>query len=497
MQLTCGFLPATFMAIRRIAPETSAAFAGSLIYVLLSIYSGSILRNSSDDEIGTLLIIQDNSFVELLQFPFLVDDHPPLAYLVFKGLWTVWPSLYLLRCFSLICSTVCIFLGIRLVLDSLRSRTQTGEPWNIGAAVLIIATTPLIVAQGDSIRGYSMFAALVFGAFSYEGRNKRWHSAVLTGIGFSTEFSGIAIYAGIVGYRLWAHGKDRTASARVIADEAGYGLCFAATGFLGLTNLVSRLVAQPDAIANQLTSPLAAIGQASLGLVGGYSLGVRFGLPLVAAYGVLFIHAAWRQRDAVAKIMFVLVPSLVPALIVLAGFARSRAFLFLAVTCSMVLAVSVLRAPARRASAIAGAVIVIHMLAVANRGGTAGLFKRNLAIPFAEISEFIAGNLPVDGALITTDAVVAYTARERGLSCVASTIVAPCLREKHGSVVTVTGESGLRTEEQILEFARSRCPREEATVPFGIDEEAVLKSRLTGVPLSIAILRGRLFKGCD
>jgi hypothetical protein len=211
-----------------IGTDIIAAFAGSLIYVLLSIYSGSILRNSFDDEIDTLLALQGSSFIEILQFrlPYAhTDAHTPLPYLVFKALWTIWPSIYFLRCFSLICSATCIYLGIRLVLDALRSQTQSGAPWNIGAAVLIIATTPLIVTQGDSVRWYPMFAVMVFCSFRYESRGKPWHSAALSGIGFSINVVGGLIYAGMVGYRLWAYLKNGTASARVIADETAYGLC--------------------------------------------------------------------------------------------------------------------------------------------------------------------------------------------------------------------------------------------------------------------------------
>jgi hypothetical protein len=250
-------------------------------------------------------------------------------------------------------------------------------------------------------------------------------------------------------------------------------------------------------MAVHLTSPLTAIGQAPLGLIGGYSLGILAGLPIVAAYGALFIYAVWRQRDAIAKIMFVLVLSLAPALIVFAGFARSRAFLFLAVACSMVLSASVLTATAKRALVIAGAAIVIHMLVVANRGGTIGMFKRNLAIPFAEISEFVATNIPRDGALLTTDDVVAYTiGKQGGLSCIALNVPTPCLEDEHSIIATVTGGSDLARQEQILTYARSRCHRDEAAIPFGIDEEAALKSRLTGEPLSRVILTGRLFKEC-
>jgi hypothetical protein len=485
-------------AIGRIAPQTSAALAGCLIYLLLSIYSGSILRNSFDDEIDTLLSIQQDSFGELLRFP-VTPAHTPLPYLVFKALWTIWPSIYFLRCFSLMCSAACIYLGTRLVFDALPYRTRAGAPpWNIGAAILVIATTPLIVAQGDAIRWYPMFAAIVFFAFRYESRGKSWHSAALAGIGFSINIVGISLYVGMAACRLWKHLKKPITRTRVIADEAIYGLCFAAAGMLGLASLLIKLVEGPGPMAEHFTSPLTAIGQAPLGLIGGYALGILAGLPIVAAYGALFIYVVWRQRDGIAKLMFVLVPSLVPALIIFAGFARPRAFLFLAVACSMVLAAGVLTATAKRAFAIAGAAIVIHMLVVANRGGTVGLFKRNLAVPFAEISEFVAANLPADGALITTDDVVAYTSQEKDrLSCVALGIPTPCLGDKHSVIITVTGDQDLEGQRQILDFARSRCGREEAIIPFGIDEEAGLKSRLTGVSLSRIILTGRLFKECD
>jgi hypothetical protein len=249
--------------------------------------------------------------------------------------------------------------------------------------------------------------------------------------------------------------KNRTASARVIAPESAYGLCFAVSGILGFASLLAILAEAPDSIAVQFTlNPFIAIGQASLGLIGGYSLGILAGLPVVAAYAALFLYAAWGQRYAIATIAFVLVPSFVPVLIVFAGFARPRAFLFLAVSCSMLLAVSVLYATGRRALAIAGIAVVIHLLVLANRSGTIGVFKRNLAIPYEEISEFVAANLPGDGALITTDDVVAYTLLEGVRSlCVALEIRARCLQSRHGVIITITGEPDL---ERQLRFSTLR-----------------------------------------
>src|SRR5262249_43907077 len=81
-------------AIRSMAPQTGAALAGSLVYLLLSVYSGSLLRNSFDDEIDTLIAVQEESFAKLVQFRNVADAHTPLSYLVFKVLWTVWPSIY-------------------------------------------------------------------------------------------------------------------------------------------------------------------------------------------------------------------------------------------------------------------------------------------------------------------------------------------------------------------------------------------------------------------
>lgn len=485
---------------RNLSPSAKAAVVGCLVFILLSIYSGSIFRNSFDDEIYTLLAIQRNSLVQLLQLMFSGGDtHPPLPHLIFKALWALWPSIYFLRCFSLICSAVCVYISIRILLDSFRPQTQVDAPWRIGAAVLIIATTPLVVAQGDSVRWYPMFAAVVFCAFRYEWSEKRWHSAVWSGIGFSTDFLGAPVYAGIVACRLWTYWKNGRLSPHIIATEIQYGICFGAFGILGFTNLVSLLIRLPARISDtQLVSPLTAIGQAPLGLIGGYSLGILAGLPVVAAYSTLLIYSLWRQRDQLARIMFILVSSIAPALIVFAGFSKSRSFLFLAIACSMVLSASILTATAKRALAIAGAVILIHMLVVVNRGGTVGIFKRNLAIPFSDISEFVKLNIPADGALITTEDVTAYTLRQEGrLSCVALSAHAPCLRDKHSVIVTLTGEPNLLRQTQILEFARSRCRREEASIPFGIDEEAVLKSKLTGSPLSRVILTGRLFKECD
>src|SRR5262249_9297466 len=134
--------------MRRISPELIAALVGCLIYALVSIYTGSVFRNPFDDEVGTLLIIQENSFPELLAraLSALDDIHPPLLYLVLKAIWTFWPSIYVLRCFSLILSTLCIYLSIRLVLDAIGSQAQKNAPWSIGAAVLITATTPLLVS---------------------------------------------------------------------------------------------------------------------------------------------------------------------------------------------------------------------------------------------------------------------------------------------------------------------------------------------------------------
>ena len=125
-------------------------------------------------------------------------------------------------------------------------------------------------------------------------------------------------------------------------------------------------------------------------------------------------------------------------------------------------------------------------------------FKRNSVVPYQSIFDFIDANARGSALVLSTDPVIPWLLRDvRDDRCAGYFFeVARCLEagRRYDSVFVVLGHSDQSVNEQfIADFKKliadvTAGRSKVATLPAGRDEDAALKSRLSGVPLETAIL---------
>jgi hypothetical protein len=178
--------------------------ATAFLFVSASVMAGRVWRFPFDDEIATLLHQRANlSRI----FPATTDVHPPFSYLMFYGLRQLGFSDAAMRFVSLLLTFLALALCQILVLTWLSQRAEGGKPAPPTrlVAVLTFGLMPLAVSQGDAIRWYPLFAALIMSfVVRYLVPRHEWHrlwSAVALGLAASTDFSAALIVPPFLIYR--------------------------------------------------------------------------------------------------------------------------------------------------------------------------------------------------------------------------------------------------------------------------------------------------------
>jgi hypothetical protein len=515
------------MQTDRSTPSLTRAFAAAgracaadllaslVLFVGAALMAGRVWRFPFDDEVFTLTLAESgHSAREVLEF-FLAgrDIQPPLADVIFYLLHHAGLSDPQMRLCSLAMTAVALGLVHCLTLAIVGERTQApARPTTRLIVVLLFGLCPLALGVGDAIRWYPLFA-LLFAAFltSYLAAGNtavRLGSAVALGLAASTNFIAVVV---VVAFLLYRYGLERQFRA---SFDVAYWVVFAVFACPGLISAISIAFRPPQDIGfHQFGSgPFQAIAIDVLGFLGGDVLGVSqvwMILPaaLIAAWALL--RAIDRTRPSAPAHLLVLTVA-VTAAFALFGFSKPRAFLFLAPVVAAIVALFLDRRAADRpmsGTALLVALILIAPLGVlANLNHAAAPFKRNAAIPYQDILDFIRTNQAGNALIASTDEVAAWVLRhedQRGDRCVSYAVreTACFAPDRHfDSIFVISGHSNqsgnarfmnrFDTAVQGVLAGRTKT----AEIHVGRDADAALKTRLTGVPLDDFILKVELYR---
>ncbi len=492
------------------------AAATSAVYFVASAVTGRVWRYPFDDELTTLVPNVPAVFGQSLSgtaryFLGGYDLHPPTVHVLYPMLFA-WLSEPTLRLISVAMTAGALVLWQLLALATISD--ARGEP--VPAATRLVATllfglSPMAVSQGDAIRWYPPFALLVALAaalyLAAGGAKLRLAAAVPLGLAASINLIAplVAIPLAIYRYllqRKWRLGFD--------LPFWGIAAVFAAPGLVTAAMIAWRHLR--GVVAEKFgASPLDALAIDVIGFFGGHAVGIGEAwvvVPLAAIAAVAFAAEIDRRAPA-APIHLCLLLLAAMVLAALLGFSEPRSFLYLAPVLALSLTVFLDRQFERRGAGIAVlatcCAVLPSIAAIASHGSPAHPFKRNAVAPFAEIVDFVTRNESGDTLVISTDPVVLWELAKRGSPhrCLSYFLDAPaCLGDarRYQSIFVVSGHSSrsdrapdmLRYSSDVARVIGNRQPIAEAR--FGRDADAMLKTRLTGVPLDEFILTVSLYR---
>jgi hypothetical protein len=242
----------------------------------------------------------------------------------------------------------------------------------------------------------------------------------------------------------------------------------------------------------------------TLGFFGGYALGIGQAWLVVPAV-IIFAMAAWSAIDRTqpgkpAHLLLLMLG--VSGLAALAGIAEPRAFLYLAPIAGVLLVLffdrQIRNGHAARTLILVTLVLTTSVAAVANVNFGAHPFKRNLVIPYQSILDFIADNEKGHVLVVSTDSVIPWllehTGGDRCIDFFFKVRRCRAPEQRFDSIFVISGHSGDSADEAMMGQFQSFLAditagrSKVATMGAGVDEDAALKSRLTGVHLDRTIL---------
>ncbi len=476
------------------------------IFVLASLAAGRIYRWPFDDEVFTLQVIARYPFVDLAKRLLNgMDVHPPLSYMLFSVGFHAGMSAQQLRWISLACTAGGLGIWHWLTLESI----DDGRPLPVAARLLIamlFGLSPMALSQGDALRWYPPLTLLSAITFLVYLRSDRWYlSGVSLGLAADVESLAIVLLFAIVVHRYLFDRKIRW------REDATFALT---TGISAIPSLITFVnILEQHSVAPQLTAGLSRrLLDTGLGFFGGVTLGLpQAWVVLLAAiatgYSTYFaIVFAKKNRFAQRILCLTLVVAAEDALLTLAGLSEPRAFLFLTPMITSVAAIGLAAAMVSlpELSAYMYALpLVASLFVIGSLRRTTTPFKRNSAIPFDEVIDFVKTNERGYTVILTSDLTVAFSFSEPGICAELYQPWDSQWREPRcggmDRIETVIVVKGAPLNEQDLGWragmARATFDKQLlARAHFGRDDDAGLKSRLTGVRLSPAILDAALYR---
>lgn len=393
-------------------------------------------------------------------------------------------------------------------------RANSGQPRPISRvfAVLLFGLCPLAIGQGDAIRWYPQFAvlfALFLTLYIVADRPSiRLVAAATLGLALSVNLIAGAVVISLLIYRYllqraWCPRFEIVCWALFTAF-ASFGL-WAAWFICQRQWTVLKTQTFGDGWFRALASDV-------LGVLGGNAIGLGQ-IWIIAPAAVIVISAFLLNIDRKnlgSPVNFILLNVLSVVTAALLGFSESRAFLYIAPLLSAIVVLFLDRmfASGRRKLAIMAAlpVLAISPVAIANLDHTAHPFKRENAIPFANVLEFIRNSQRGNTLVVSTDPVIPWILRKEPradrsdcASYFADHIACFAPERSYETVILLRGHSSRgeaaaafgRTADRLSRVLAGKSKVGDAG--FGIDEDAKLKTWLSGVPLDRTILRAEVY----
>ena len=483
----------------------------ALLFVCTSVMTGRIWRFPFDDELITLAPIERaHSWLQLTTHYLNNGDiHPPLSFLLFYGLAQAGLSEAQLRLCSLAMTAFALALFHLLALTLGAQR----EPISLVTrliAVLLFGFCALAVSQGDAIRWYPVFAMLIasFVVLYLVGANgAAWvWSAVPLGLAASTNFLALMVATPFVIYR---YGLQRRFQA---AYDLTYWLVVAVFSSLGLYSFYSIFINRVASVAHtEFGAGMArAVMTDVLGFFGGDALGISQAwviIPVVAISGVAVLSLIdWRQpENPVHLLLLMLIASV---LLALTGFAKPRSFLYLSPVLAAVLTLYLNRKVTYHNPGIAvfqaSLILAAAVASIANINFGTHPFKRNAVTPYQSIVDFIQTNENGNTLVVSRDSIVPWVLRHqyrregRCISFSFSGDECSIATQHYDSIFVIVGHSDrsaiAKKRFKAAMDAATDGREKTATIHVGVDQDAALKSRLTGVALDEYILTVDLYR---
>jgi hypothetical protein len=480
--------------------------ATTFLLVTVSIMAGRIWRFPFDDEIATLSKIQPEAARAIIAvFPATYDIHPPLSYAVFYGLRQLGLTDAGMRICSLAMTALALLLCQLLVLRWIAQRNGAMAPAPTRlVAVLMFGLMPMAVSQGDALRWYPVFALLsalfvTLYLVPRDGLAQLWSSVVL-GLAASTDFSAILIVPPLLIYRYALQRRFRW------SFDLAYWLITAAGAAIGFFSACWIFVYRTQSVQVQFASGIVRAGLTDvLGFFGGDALGVSQAwviVPAVVVFAIAAISEIDRREPDKPVHLFLLMLS-GPVLMALAGFSAPRSFLYLTPVVAGLLTMffdrQLHQGHAIRMLSVVLLTLTTSISAIANINSGTHPFKRNSVVPYQSIFNFIDDNARGSALVLSTDPVVPWLLRDAGDDRCAGyffAVVKRCLDagRHYDSIFVIFGHSNSSADETFIAkfkklIAEVTAGRSKvATLTAGRDDDAALKSRLSGVPLETTIL---------
>ncbi|HUC62322.1 MAG TPA: hypothetical protein VMF53_10230 [Alphaproteobacteria bacterium] len=476
-----------------------------LAFVMLMAWPfGTYTRPPFDDEIFTLGYIHEANLRAIFSTGLTgIEIHPFFSYAWYRVLSDLGLALWAMRSVSLLLSASAFLFVLDLTL-----RAQAAP--NAAARVSILflfATFPLLYGVGDALRWYPILAFEVALFFRLELRRDAPTIAggLLLGLAASTNYLAIFAY---VGFAVRRYALKRRFELRA---DAPFHLAMLLTAWPGLVNFAMAFDRPGSADVSKtflehvsILAGLAGFAQAALGFFGGYRLGLFNGalaLPFVALllaslaalYGWLRRargeSASEDARDLVSVATTLIVLSALYSLFT--SFDRGRALLFVAPFLLGCFALGYwrLKLAARwQAWPLAFVALLLYSAALGAGRLTDEPFKRDLAIPFDEVAQFVADNTSGDVLVASSEPVSQWLLEEKGYCTIGWGRKPQCLARglaPFHDIVVVRNQEFL-TQPRLEKIAREVAAERQlvARAEFGRDRTARLKTLLTGTPLS-------------
>lgn len=461
--------------------ERLDALLAGLIFIGLSLMTGRVYRFPFDDEIFSLDLLESARSFSQLSTDLLraIDVHPPTSYLVFYPLWRLGVGPSGLRWASLLFSAAAVVLAHRIVMRWVPPERSLSLA-DRAIVLVIIASTPLLVSQGDAIRWYPLFTLLFMGcvyAYLSDDGHRGTSCAVLSGLLASTNFLGFFVFPLFEFDRFLRQGSKIEWPRALMR-----GLIFLVFALPGLITLWHGVTTDHPYIAGQIGGgALTTALVTGIGFFGGDSLGLAQSVATLPAAALTLLILYLSALDPRSRVLALNVSVLF--LLLAVGFAKPRSFVYFALCLSILMTHRwLVETNPRLKFSIALVGLVTPLMVMANIKWNDTPYKRNTAVPFEEILRFVQSNARPGDAVVVSDVVLNWELQKDNSACVSLYLTNPaCDLAGAQKLIVIDGYGvGSRERDRWLAEKPSLLSNRTETVSvfFGVDREAVLKRRL-------------------